>query len=595
MNLELVVDGERYPLRGERLVVGRAAECDIVLDAEGVSRRHCEVVRGPASVFVRDLGSRNGTFVNGTRISGERRLRPGDRIRVGVREIEVAAPEGEPATPLSSPAVALLLDTVLRAAEIEDPDEFLAISLANLVEMAGAERGIHFHWENLEWRPGRAVDAAGRDLPAPGAYSTSVLDRVRREGRAVFVLEAGAGEATPSMERLQLRSVMVAPLRAGERLLGAFYLDSRAAMRTFGREDLVLFEAAVAHVAMAWAKVRAALERRVEAEAERRRLEEENTRLRAALERRRHVPGRSDAMRRVYDLVARAAPTDAPVLITGETGTGKEAVARALHEMSARAGGPFVVVDCASIPQTLLEAELFGYERGAFTGATAAKPGRIEVAAAGTLFLDEIGDMQPALQAGLLRAIQEREVVRVGATQPRAVDFRVVAATHRDLEEEVRRGRFREDLYYRLAVVRIRVPPLRERAEDIEVLAEHFLAEAARAWGRPAQRLAEDAREALRRHPWPGNVRELKHRIEQAVILCDGPQIGAADLGLPEGAAEAHAAAPLAEAIEAFERRYIARALEEHGHNVTHTAKALGISRQHLQNLMKKHHLRTAH
>jgi DNA-binding NtrC family response regulator len=326
---------------------------------------------------------------------------------------------------------------------------------------------------------------------------------------------------------------------------------------------------------------------------ERTRLARENRELRARIERdfgMGSLVGRGPAMRRVFETIRKVAETDLTVLVRGESGTGKELVAQALHEASARRSGPFVAVNCAAISPALVESELFGHEKGAFTGADARRVGRFESAQGGTIFLDEIGDMAPDTQAKVLRVLEERTLERVGGTKPLQVEVRVVAATHRDLESDVAARRFREDLYYRLKVVEIALPPLRERPEDLPTLAERFLAEVAARLGRPHKRLAPAALATLARHAWPGNVRELRNVIEQAAVLAAGDEIEAGDLRLGPGAAPATPAPgelPFADAkrlaVEGFERDFLLRALRANGGNVSRTAEAIGMVRQSLQ------------
>ncbi len=325
---------------------------------------------------------------------------------------------------------------------------------------------------------------------------------------------------------------------------------------------------------------------------ERTRLARENRELRARLERdfgMGNLVGRGAAMKRVFETIRKVAETDLTVLIRGESGTGKELVAQALHEASARKGGPFVAVNCAAISRELVESELFGHEKGAFTGADARRAGRFEAADGGTIFLDEIGDMAPDTQAKVLRVLQERRFERVGGGQPIEVDVRVVAATHRDLEKDVAADRFREDLYYRLKVVELQLPPLRERPEDLPALAERFLAEVAGRLGRPQKRLSTGALGRLVRHGWPGNVRELRNVIEQAAVLSAGEEIEADELGLtgPETEAAAGEAVPFPEAkraaVERFERDFLLRALRAHDGNISRTAETIGMVRQSLQ------------
>jgi transcriptional regulator with PAS, ATPase and Fis domain len=263
------------------------------------------------------------------------------------------------------------------------------------------------------------------------------------------------------------------------------------------------------------------------------------------------------------------------VLVAGETGTGKELVAREIHRRSPRASGPFVAVNCGAIPESLLESELFGHVRGAFTGAVATRGGKFQAANGGTLFLDEIGDMPVSLQVKLLRALQERTVTKVGDSRPEPVDIRVLAATNKVLEDEIAAGRFREDLYYRLNVVSIVLPPLRDRGEDVIVIARFFLQKYAREFASRARTFAPAAAVALRKYAWPGNIRELENRIKKAVVLADKPLVGPEDLDLgPESLAPV---LPLAQAKEEFQKRYINEVLERNDGNRTKTAKDLGV------------------
>jgi len=297
------------------------------------------------------------------------------------------------------------------------------------------------------------------------------------------------------------------------------------------------------------------------------------------------------AMRRIYGLVDRIADSSLSVLILGETGVGKEVVAEAIHARSARRAGPLVKINCASLPENLLESELFGHERGAFTGADRRKIGFFEAAAGGSIFLDEIGEMAPALQAKMLRVLERKVITRVGGTDEIPVDVRIIAATHRDAEAEVRAGRFREDLYFRLAGFTLAVPPLRDRVEEIVPLAQHFARRVAEELGQPAPQLSEDAQLALRSHDWPGNVRELRNALERAVVVQTSGTITAEDLPdrvcdagrrarpqLPDGSIRDHLRDQLAD----LERAAIVEALENFGGNQTRTAQRLGISRRAL-------------
>jgi transcriptional regulator with PAS, ATPase and Fis domain len=299
-------------------------------------------------------------------------------------------------------------------------------------------------------------------------------------------------------------------------------------------------------------------------------------------------------MKRVIELVETVAPTDATVLITGESGTGKEVVARAIHALSPRRYNPMVVIHCGALTETLLESELFGHEKGAFTGAQARKKGKFEVADGGTVFLDEISDISLRVQSDLLRVLQEKEIVRVGDSLPVKVDFRAIAATNKRLETLVEQRVFRPDLYYRLNVFSIEIPPLRERAEDVPLLADHFLNKLAAHMNRPPQRLSASAVELLMAYPWPGNVRELENAIERAMLINRSSELTAADFPL-----QTRRGAPAMELaggqrLEDIERSHIERVLEETHWNLSKTARILDIDRTTLYNKIKRYGLREA-
>jgi two-component system nitrogen regulation response regulator NtrX len=323
-----------------------------------------------------------------------------------------------------------------------------------------------------------------------------------------------------------------------------------------------------------------------------RRLEVENLALRARVDRRLVMIGEGDAMSRLREQIAMAAPTNGRVLISGENGTGKELVARQIHALSRRSGGPFVEVNCAAIPEELIESEMFGHARGAFTGAVADRRGKFELATGGTLFLDEVGDMTLKTQAKVLRALQEQVVEPVGGQNPVRVDVRVIAATNKDLSEELRIGRFREDLFFRLNVIPIFVPPLRERGDDVLRLAQHFVDEFAREYGRRPKRFGADALQVLLAYRWPGNVRELRNIVERLMIMVPGDIVTRDDLGFLEVTAPLApltptAVGPLFEARDAWEREYIKGALVAFDGNISRTAEALGLERSNLYKKMR--------
>jgi two-component system, NtrC family, response regulator len=319
-------------------------------------------------------------------------------------------------------------------------------------------------------------------------------------------------------------------------------------------------------------------------------IEERNLAPHVSLE---EIIGLSPAMQSVFATVRKVAETDVPVLILGESGTGKELIANAIHKHGARKKGPFVAINCAAIPVTLLESELFGYEKGSFSGATTQRRGKFEYAKGGTLFLDEIGDLAPEMQVKLLRFLQEKVVERVGGREAIPVDTRVIAATNQDLQAAAKSGRFREDLFFRLAVVQLVVPPLRDRGDDVIELAHHLAKSYCKEMGKPFIRFSKPALDAMRRHSWPGNVRELQNRVQRALVLSDGKMISPAELDLsvtieakesPQGS--------LKEARQEFERDIIVRALKDNGGNISKTARAIGISRPTLYELMERHGLR---
>jgi two-component system NtrC family response regulator len=300
-----------------------------------------------------------------------------------------------------------------------------------------------------------------------------------------------------------------------------------------------------------------------------------------------HLLGRSREIHAVFRLIQRVAPTDVTILILGDSGTGKEVVAREIHRLSLRRDKPFVSISCAAIPETLLESELFGHEKGAFTSAHIARPGRLELADGGTVFLDEIGDMPMTLQVKLLRFLQEREVERVGGRRVIPLDVRVIAATNRDLEKGVKAGLFREDLYYRLSVIDIRLPALRERGDDVVFLAEHFLQVHARKLGRGTLSFSRGAKEALLRHLWPGHVRELEHRVQRAALLADSRLVQPSDLEL--AGTDTPAPISLKEARDEAEARIVVGALRRTSGNISKAARELDVSRPTLHDLLRKH------
>ncbi len=589
-----------HPLDETETVIGRSRKNPIRLLTEQASRNHCRIIQGTSGEYrVVDNSSSNGTFVNGTRTI-EKELKEGDTIGIG--QARMVFHQGDPKTPLSPPDsatariplqdrnVQLLLHTIVSAASAREPIHFLETVVDNVVEITGAERGILFMKKKAqELNPVVSRNAEGEPLGDLSGISKSIPHHVYDTRKAIFVLDSeddGNVVESQSVSIYHLRTVMCVPLQVGDKILGVLYVDSHAKTREFSETDLTIFEGVANYLSLMVENMNAAEEARTRAEVQRKSLEQENALLRSALEKRRHLIGNCASMKRVYENIRKVAPTDATVLLHGESGTGKEAIAHVLHDLSPRSNHPLVVIDCAAIPETLLESELFGYRKGAFTDAAGDKPGKFELAQGGTIFLDEIGELSPAMQVKLLRALEQKTITRVGDINSIQIDIRLVAATNRDLEKMVTEGGFRQDLLFRLKVVTLIIPPLRERGEDVQLLAETFLKRANETNGRAVKGLSDEVRKALPLQPWDGNIRELQHRIEQAVILTNHEYLSTEDLHLT-GTGKPQAF--LETARDAFEKTYLVQALQNNRFNVTHTSKELGISRQHLQNLMKKH------
>ena len=415
-----------------------------------------------------------------------------------------------------------------------------------------------------------------------------------KERAAVLAADARSDVGTASMMAAQILSTIGVPLWRGDDIIGVLQVDNRAASGMFKDRDLDLLLLIAQSASQGF--VRARMLGRLRRAEERQRNQNDFLKSREKDRRSEGMLGESPAMRRLESQLRKVVDTRVTVLVEGETGTGKELVASAVHYWSQRSDQLFVAQNCAAMPENLLESELFGHKRGAFTGATEEKKGLFELADGGTLFLDEVGEMPLSLQAKLLRVLQEGEVRPIGSNRTKRVDVRIVAATNRRLEDEVKVGRFREDLYYRLQVFPLRLPPLRERGDDILLLANHFLERYAREFGRDKASFGQAAAELLRGYTWPGNVRELQNEVQRLVIQLEpdesfvlpehlSPRIGKAQSaqvsGLPQGGT-------LKEMMEQVERALLRTALEEHGNNKSATAKTLGITREGLHKKLRK-------
>ncbi len=511
--------------------------------------------------------------VNGRRRSSAR-LGPGDRIRVGASELSF-----DPAPRVEAPRAAaggrlLALETLVRFSErllgTTDLARLLDELLEALLEVTHADKGFLILLEDGEMSVKASRNLAREAIDgAMERVSDSIIRRVVESRKPLVVADAlhdAEWSGSSSVVNLKLCSVLCAPLMQKGEVFGVIYLGNDNVVSLF--DDRAL-EALTVFAAQASLLVQNAI--LLDS------LRRENLTLREAVSSRQYgdLIGSGASMREVYRRIEKVAATDISVLVTGETGTGKEVVARELHRRSPRASGPFVAVNCGAIPEALLESELFGHVKGAFTGAIATRLGKFQAAHGGTLFLDEIGDMPPALQVKILRALQDRAVTKVGDARSEPVDLRVIAATNRVLEDEIKRGNFREDLYYRLNVVAIALPPLRERDDDVVVIARWFLQKYAKEFEVRVRGFTPGALVAMRKYAWPGNIRELENRVKKAVVLADRALVSAEDLDLRPEILEP--ILPLAQAKEEFQKRYINDVLERNGGNRTKTAKDLGV------------------
>lgn len=650
---------------GESITIGRAPTNAIVVKDERCSRNHAEVFQSQGEWKLRDLDSRNGTIVDGGRLSGDHPLVPGDIVRIGnshlafVDNLSQAFPdsssvlresrlvEGEPdstnmgiaddesvlethepthithrreqsrylepgaedtGTDLGAPKVGRAAATLCRIAfELAKATDVKSLSnaaLEGLFEGTPADAGgilLRRQSESGQRDSGQIEVIASRSDSAHSYHkvSTFLSATVLRDGQGVLarnIMDDSQLGARDSSGDILATSVLCAPIRFQGNVLGLVHLYSTDAAESIDPDDLEFSIAVADTVAVALQNLnqRQALAQDLNL------VRDENVQLRERLGVENEIVGGSVAIQRVQQEIERAAPSRATVLIRGESGVGKELVARAVHYSSPRSKGPFVCLNCAALSESLLESELFGHEKGAFTGATDRKMGKFEAANRGTLMLDEIGEMSPTIQAKFLRVLEGHPFERVGGAEAIKADVRVIAATNRDLEQEVAEGRFRRDLYFRLHVLEIIVPGLRKRPEDIPLLAEHFLARYNLETGRRISGFTPKAMEELLRYRWPGNVREMKNVIERAVVLTRGEYIDAEDLVLSTlktaGDTEAGLAAVGAGGFQEIsladiERDHILRTLNATGWNKSKSAGILGIERSTLDRKIRRYEL----
>ena len=613
--------GKLFPLSGDEISIGRDPSNEISLLDSLVSRRHC-VIRKESDAFrLQDLESRNNTFVSGVPVM-DRVLVHGDQIRVGnsVLIFQGANSESIPgnaslqldATPVPGAATVILRKEDARYLQPARPDALpptpkTVRDLNVLLEFSRTLNSVR----GLEVLQEKVLEAVLSVVPADQAAilltengvagfssivgrnrklgpnqpihaSQTILNRVLEENLAVLSSDVQSDVAYRESESLlerRVHSVLAVPLEVQDKMLGVMYLEASSPGARFDSDLLELVTTLGNIAALAIENAR-----HVE------RLGGENRRLNEELSIHHSMIGESKAMHEVYDFVSRVAGRDSTVLISGESGTGKELVARAVHGNSTRADKPFVAINCAAITETLLESELFGHERGSFTGAVSQKKGKLEVAEGGTVFLDEIGELAVPMQAKLLRVLQEREFERVGGTRPIKLDVRLIAATNRDLKEASRTGAFRPDLYYRLNVVSLHMPALRERREDIPMLSAFFATQYGEKVKRRVAGISPEARACLTRYDWPGNVRELENAIERAVVLGSTELILAEDLPdsiLEETASAGEPVSALHDGIREAKKVLIERAIEQANGNYTDAAKILGVHPNHLFRLIR--------
>jgi transcriptional regulator with GAF, ATPase, and Fis domain len=604
--------GAIFALSEEPLVIGRETAANLCIADASVSRRHSRIEKSEEGFVISDLDSLNGTFVNDVPIKA-RLLEHGDRVRIGDSQFLFLTQEGE-ATAKSSEVrldeanvasgstlqirfddalylmardLSALMKVSTTINSIRSLDDLLERLLQLLFEVVPAQRGaiLLINEGSFETNFVFGLDRVrGKDQAVN--VSRTIVHQVLRDGVALLAGDAAVDPAlaTESLIAAHAHSVMCVPLIMFDRKLGVLYLDTTLARDQFNRDHLQLV-AAIAGIAAV------AIENARQFEW----LQTENERLLADVNIEHNMIGEGAAMQRVYHFISKVAPKDSTVMISGESGTGKELAARAIHRNSKRAQKPFMAVNCAALNESLLESELFGHEKGSFTGAFAQKKGRLEVADGGTVFLDEIAELTPSLQVKLLRVLQEREFERVGGTVTIKVDLRLIAATNKNLEEAIEGGEFRQDLYYRLNVVSLEMPPLRERREDIMLLANYFADKYGVKCNRKLQGFSSKARACLTAYDWPGNVRELENAIERAVVLGTTDLILAEDL--PEALLEretspAQSRVGYHEAVVQTKKQIILRAIEEAKGNYTEAAKVLGVHPNYLHRLIRNLNLR---
>lgn len=597
-------------LRPGRTSIGRGDDNDVRLRHPSISRKHCVIEFVDDGFVIEDLGSLNGTFV-GDSAAERTRLSDGDRITAGdftmmfedpaarkgkyceveIDEEDVVLPEDSISIEYDSAVSSMArdLNAILKVSAkinaIHDVEELQRHLLDEIFEVVPAGFGAII----LVDRDLEIAEVVGRNryvTPGPSHVSRTIVSRVMKQRTVILANDIVNDDREAKPESLALAgvsSLLCVPMFLFDKIIGVIYLSTVSESQVFDDGHMRFMTAIASISAVAIENARNFSSLRIE-----------NTILKTANSLEKNMIGESRAMNRVYGFIAKAAPTDATILIEGESGTGKELAAQAIVVNSRRRDKPFVVINCATLTESLLESELFGHEKGAFTGAVAQKKGKIEAADGGTIFLDEIGELPLPLQAKLLRVLQERELERVGGLASIGVDVRVIAATNRELEEEVRNGRFRQDLFYRLNVMKFSMPPLRERTGDILLLAEAFLTDYARKNERKLHGFSAKAKDVLLNYGYPGNVRELENAVERAVILSSGEWIAPEDL--PEEMLRASTTVsddedagviPLQEGVRTKKKQMILEAFQQANGSYVDTAKILDVHPNYLHRLIK--------
>ncbi|MBL8623765.1 MAG: sigma 54-interacting transcriptional regulator [Myxococcales bacterium] len=565
-----------YHLYKKITSIGSGPDNDVVLPDPLIGDTYASIHFDGQTYTITTLARKAEVVVNGKK-RGKHKLSHDDKLVIGSCELRFALiDEAPPAEDEAAQTVAdldaygKLYDFSEKLMQKRELGELLDTLMDLVIEITSADKGFLILMEGDTFDVKIARNLRKENIAdAVSQLSDSIVAKVVASRRPVIISDAMHDTefaAAKSVMQLRLSSVICVPLLDRGRLLGIIYVGNDSIVDLFQEATMRVLTVFAAQASLIVANALLLNE-----------LQVDNKKLAERLEAVRfgEIVGTSPPMQAVYRKVEKIAPTDISVLITGETGTGKELIAREIHTRSPRAGKPFVTINCGAIPENLLESELFGHVKGAFTGAVANKLGKFQAADGGTLFLDEVGEMPLELQVKLLRAIQERVVVRVGDTRSESVDIRILTATNRDLEKEIAGGRFREDLYYRLNVVNLQLPPLRARGEDVIVIARYLLSRYTREFDAKVKGFSPNATVAMRKHAWPGNIRELENRIKKAIVLAESTVIGPDDLGL--SADNLPAILTLAEAKDKFQREYINEVLAVNNGNRTKTARDLGV------------------